>query len=135
MDDCRRYCDSHNHHLGLWQLGLADRTVSNRDSSDPSHVRVDDSIEEYVLDIVHLTRNCDELHVGVSTRGAISLYRAAQASAMLEGRTFVVPDDVKQLAVSVLSHRVQARGHLYDGQRQSVEAIIQRLVDKAPMPE
>ena len=61
--------------------------------------------------------------------------RAAQASALLEGRTFVVPDGVKQLAVSVLSHRVVARGHLFDGQRQSVEAIIQRLVDKAPMPE
>lgn len=98
-------------------------------------VRVDDSIEEYILDIIDSTRACDELHVGVSTRGAISLYRAAQASAMLEGRSFVVPDDVKQLAVSVLSHRVVARGHLYDGQRQSVEAIIGRLVDKAPMPE
>ncbi len=98
-------------------------------------VRVVDSIEEYILDIVDSTRGCDELHVGVSTRGAISLYRAAQALALLEGRSFVVPDDVKQLAVPVISHRVVARGHLYDGQRESVEAIVSRLVDKAPMPE
>ena len=55
------------------------------------------SIYDYVLDIVDVTRRCEELHVGVSTRGGLSLYRAAQASALIDGRKFVVPDDVKQL--------------------------------------
>ncbi|MHB8866493.1 MAG: AAA family ATPase, partial [Pirellulaceae bacterium] len=69
-------------------------------------VAVDDAIAEYMLDIVELTRRCDELHVGVSTRGALSLYRAAQSAALVDVRQYVVPDDVKSLATAVLVHRV-----------------------------
>jgi len=98
-------------------------------------VAVDDTIHDYLLDIVDATRNCDELHVGVSTRGALSLYRAAQALAVVEGRQFVVPDDVKRLAVPVLAHRVIAKGYLHGGQRDAVESLIHRLVDDVPVPE
>ena len=98
-------------------------------------VRVDDAIYEYLLDIVEATRHSDELHVGVSTRGALSLYRAAQALAMIEGRDFVVPDDVKRLALPVLSHRVISKGFLQGAARDVVEAVIQRLVDEVPAPE
>ena len=73
-------------------------------------VEVEDSINEYLLDIVQATRRCDELHVGVSTRGALALYRAAQAAALVAGRQYVVPDDVKRLAVPVLAHRVIPKG-------------------------
>ncbi|MCA9154153.1 MAG: ATPase, partial [Planctomycetales bacterium] len=97
-------------------------------------VRVDPSIEEYLLDIVHATRDCDQLHVGVSTRGAISLYRAAQSHALIDGRGFVVPDDVKRLAVPVLSHRVITQGFFQANERREVEAIIQRLVDETVTP-
>jgi len=69
-------------------------------------VTVEDSMHEYLLDIVDATRNSDELHVGVSTRGALCLYRASQSLALVEGRDFVVPDDIKRLAVPVLAHRV-----------------------------
>src|SRR5689334_18897004 len=69
-------------------------------------VRVDPSINEYVLDIVSVTRKHPELQLGVSTRGAIVLSRAAQAMAMVENRDYVVPDDVKRLAIPVLAHRV-----------------------------
>jgi MoxR-like ATPase len=98
-------------------------------------VRVDDAIYEYLLDIVEATRHSDELHVGVSTRGALSLYRAAQALAMIEGRDFVVPDDVKRLSLPVLSHRVISKGFLQGAARDVVEAVIQRLVDEVPAPE
>lgn len=98
-------------------------------------VAVEESIYDYLLDLVEATRRCQELHVGVSTRGALSLYRAAQAAALIEGRTFVVPDDVKGLAVAVFSHRVIAKGFLQGGQRDAVEAVIRRLVDAAPTPE
>jgi len=98
-------------------------------------VTVDDAIYDYILDMVDLTRNSEELHIGISTRGALALYRAAQAMAFIEGRTFVVPDDVKNLAVPVFSHRVVAKGHLYDGQRQTIESVVTRLIEKAPMPE
>ena len=97
-------------------------------------VAVEDSINEYVLDIVEATRRCDELHVGVSTRGALALYRAAQAAALVAGRQYVVPDDVKRLAVPVLAHRVIPKGYLHGGQREAVESLIERLVDDVPVP-
>jgi MoxR-like ATPase len=98
-------------------------------------VRVDESIYNYVLDIVDSTRRCDDLHVGVSTRGGLCLTRAAQALAMIEGRRYVIPDDVKQLAVSVLAHRVIAKGFLHGGHRDAVEALVRRLVEQTKVPE
>jgi len=97
-------------------------------------VAVEESIYEYVLDIVEATRNSAELHVGVSTRGALCLYRASQSLALIEGREYVVPDDVKRLAVPVLAHRVITKGYLHGSQRGAIEALIQRFVDDVPVP-
>jgi MoxR-like ATPase len=97
-------------------------------------VAVEDSINGYLLDIVAATRRCEELHVGVSTRGALAFYRAAQAAALVSGRQFVVPDDIKSLAVPVLAHRVIPRGYLHGGQRQAIEALVERLLDEVPVP-
>ncbi len=97
-------------------------------------VSVSDAIQEYLLDVVHATRECDELHVGVSTRGAISLYRASQALALIEGRDFAVPDDIKRLAVPVMAHRVIAKGYLHGSQREAIESLVGRLVDDVAVP-
>jgi MoxR-like ATPase len=97
-------------------------------------VTMDDSINAYLLDIVDATRQCDELRVGVSTRGALCLYRASQALALTENRDFVIPDDVKRLAVPVLSHRVIAKGYLQGTHRQAMEALISRLVEEVAAP-
>lgn len=97
-------------------------------------VRIDTSIHDYVLDIVAATRDSDELHVGVSTRAAISLSRGAQSLALVRGRDFVVPDDVKELCVPALSHRVISKGFLHGNKRDAVEGIIRRLVDTVPVP-
>lgn len=97
-------------------------------------VRVDDSINEYLLDVVHATRTTEDLQVGVSIRGALSYYRACQALAMTEGRDYVVPDDVKRLAVPILSHRVLTKGYLHGSQREALEALIGRLVEEVPVP-
>ena len=97
-------------------------------------VAMDDSINGYLLDIVEATRRCDELRVGVSTRGALCLYRASQALALVENRDFVTPDDVKRLSVAVLSHRVIAKGYLQGTHRQAMEGLIARLVDEIPVP-
>jgi MoxR-like ATPase len=99
-----------------------------------SQIRVDDAINCYILDIVDATRRSDELLVGVSTRGAIALSRAVQAQALLENRNFVVPDDVKSLVVSVLSHRVMSKSFAHGNQRQSAEALIDRLVETVDVP-
>jgi MoxR-like ATPase len=95
----------------------------------------EESVSDYLLEIVHKTRQSDELRVGVSTRGALSLYRSAQALALIEGRQFVVPDDVKRLAPMVLSHRVILKGFLRTGQREAAEALIRRLVEQTAVPE
>lgn len=98
-------------------------------------IAFEESVGDYLLDIVHRTRQSDELRVGVSTRGALSLYRAAQALALIEDRHFVVPDDVKRLAPMVLAHRVIMKGFLRTGQREAAEALIRRLVEQTAVPE
>jgi MoxR-like ATPase len=98
-------------------------------------VAVDDSINGYLLDIVQATRRCDELHIGVSTRGALAFYRAAQAAALVAGRQYVVPDDVKRLAAPVLAHRVIPKGYQHGSQRDAIESLIERLVEHVAVPE
>jgi len=69
-------------------------------------IRVDESLVDYILAIVEETRKHEQLALGVSPRGAQGLYRAAQAMALVEGRDYVLPDDIKRLALPVFAHRV-----------------------------
>jgi len=97
-------------------------------------VTVEDSISQYMLDVVSTTRNSSELNVGISTRGVLAWYRAAQSAAFVDGRSYVIPDDAKNLAVSVLSHRVQMRGGIQGGQRDDVEAIVSEIIGSVALP-
>jgi MoxR-like ATPase len=97
-------------------------------------IRVDDAISDYLLDIVHLTRRTEELHVGVSTRGALTLYRAAQSLALVSGRDYVIPDDIKLLAVPVLAHRVLGKSFLQAGEFGAAETIIRDIVERVKVP-
>jgi len=96
-------------------------------------VRVDDGITEYILDIVERTRRSEELEIGVSPRGGLALSRAAQALALVEGRDYVLPDDVKRLTVPVLAHRVIRRPALVARGRDERQ-IIREVVDATPVP-
>jgi MoxR-like ATPase len=97
-------------------------------------VEVDEAINDYLMDLVEKTRQCDELHIGASPRGALTLYRCAQGLALIEGRSYVVPDDVKRLAVPVLAHRVFPKGYIYDGHARLTEGIIEQLLREVPIP-
>ncbi len=97
-------------------------------------IRFDESVLDYLQDIVEQTRRSNDLQVGVSTRGALAFYRAAQAKAMIAGREYVVPDDVKELAVSVLAHRVMPRGFAAGSDRAAAESIIQRCLELVQVP-
>jgi MoxR-like ATPase len=99
-----------------------------------SDVAVEESVSDYLLNIVHATRSHDELELGVSTRGALTLYRAAQSLALVQNRNYVVPDDVKELAVPVLAHRVAFRGLFRDGDRTKSESVIRQILDEIPVP-
>lgn len=69
-------------------------------------VYVDEAIDEYILDIVSKTRNDTRVRLGVSPRGALALFKAAQGLAYINGRSYVIPDDVKSLVIPVFSHRI-----------------------------
>ncbi len=97
-------------------------------------MRVDDAINDYLLDLVHATRESEDLNVGVSTRGALSLYRAAQSLALVSGRDYVVPDDIKHLALPVLAHRVLGKSFLQAGDFGAAEAILRDLLDRLRVP-
>ena len=98
------------------------------------HVRVDDAIADYLLSIAEATRTRDDIHLGVSTRGALTHYRISQAHALMAGRDFVTPDDVKQTAVCVLGHRIvpkTASAGLGDAGDDMIGSIVQTL----PVPQ
>src|SRR5579884_135319 len=96
-------------------------------------VRVDPSVEAYVVDLVRATRNHNGVELGVSPRGTLALYRAAQAHAAIHGRAYVIPDDVKHLARPILSHRMlatsQTRLH-----GKIMEQIIDDVLHSVPVP-
>ena len=78
-----------------------------RMQSEVNAVRVDESLLKYMAEIVNATRNWPTIELGVSTRGALALRRAAQAMAFYENRDFCVPDDIKSMVFPVLAHRIQ----------------------------
>ena len=98
-------------------------------------VRLDTSIVDYVLDLVGATRESDELHLGVSPRGALALTQAAQASAVLNGRDYVTPDDVKDLFIPVCAHRVIGKTYLHNGDAKATERVLQDILDRTPTPK
>lgn len=97
-------------------------------------VKVEDSISDYLLDIVTATRESPELSLGASTRGALTLYRAVQGYAMTQGRQYVVPDDVKSIASAVLAHRILPKGFSRDGNRDRAKEIVQSILDEVQVP-
>jgi MoxR-like ATPase len=101
-----------------------------------TRTRVDDSLVSYALAIVQKTRQTEHFSLGVSPRGSQMLYRAAQATAFLDGRSFCTPEDFKPLMVPVFAHRVVVNG-LYSStlkKSEQAEQVIQELVDGTPVP-
>ena len=93
-------------------------------------VAVSDDVAGYLMDLVEATRR-GEFACGVSTRGAIALYKAVQASAALSGRDYAIPEDIRRMAPCVLAHRVAGGAGL---KRADAEARLTRLVDQVPVP-
>lgn len=96
-------------------------------------VHLSDAVRGYLVDLVRATRELPEVELGASPRGALYLHRAAQARAAIAGRVFVTPDDVQDLALPVLAHRLRLEaGAQLRGQ--TAEALIQRLIEQLPVP-
>ncbi len=111
--------------VGVEELLEAQRAVRR--------VAVSQEIKQYIVDVVNATREHEDLYLGASPRGSLALFRTAQARAALEGREYVLPDDVKALAVPALAHRLimssAARVREVDARE-----ILKRLLRRVPAP-
>ena len=96
-------------------------------------VHVADSVTRYVVALVDATRSSPRLQVGVSPRGSLALLKLGRARAALQGRDFVVPDDIKAMAVPALAHRMILRPELWV-QRIRAEAVVQECLASVPAP-
>jgi MoxR-like ATPase len=99
-------------------------------------VRVDDSLVNYALEIVRRTRESEFLSLGVSPRGSQALYRAAQAMAFLEGRTYCTPDDFKPLVIPVFAHRLVVNGLYASTLKKSEQSdqVLKEMIENVPVP-
>ena len=98
-----------------------------------SQVEVEETVSRYLLEIVRTTRAYDGIEIGASTRSALALYRLSQAIAIVNDRDFVIPDDVKKAAPSVLAHRLllDAQGRMTGG---SGVEVVQNILTEIPVP-
>jgi MoxR-like ATPase len=98
-------------------------------------VRINDVVKDYIMSIIEKTRNDERISLGVSPRGSLAVMRASQVLAVMKDRDFVIPDDVKNIAVSVLSHRIILKGRaIVTGQSVSSEAVIADILNNIPVP-
>jgi MoxR-like ATPase len=96
-------------------------------------VHIDDAIRRYVIDLVNCIRQHKDILIGPSVRGSLALYRGARAHAMLTGRDYVIPDDVKRLAQAVLYHRIHLKAEA-ESENISSQGIIRETLEQVPVP-
>jgi MoxR-like ATPase len=96
-------------------------------------IYIDNLVKEYIVDIVRQTREHPDVYLGASSRGALAIYRLCQARAAIESRDYVLPDDVKALAVPALSHRIIV-GPAARIKDIEPSAIVQDILDRLPVP-
>ena len=101
-----------------------------------AEIAVDDAIVDYLMRIVAATRNSEMLDLGVSPRGTLSLFRAAQALALTEERDYCIPDDVKRLVIPVFAHRITVSSRYASAMRRSeeAEAVLHEILKTVSVP-
>jgi MoxR-like ATPase len=130
----RAILETHGSHAGVEELApVTSATEIVAGASAVADVHVADNLKTYIVDLVTATRQHRDLAVGVSPRGALALQRAARALAASVGRDYVVPDDVKRLAVAVLEHRLLLAP---DAQLRGAAPgdIVRDLLESVPVP-
>ncbi len=111
----------------------ADEVVQLQDQVP--QVKIDPAIVDYILDLTEATRKHEQLHLGLSTRGALALTTAVQAAAIVKGRDYVLPDDVKDLFIACCAHRVISKTYLGNGDADATQRILQALLERVPAPK
>jgi len=126
--------DSHGGHDPLDDLrAVADAASVRRMIATVRDIHVADAVKQYAVDLVNATRESPELRLGASPRATLQLVRTGRAVAALEGRDFVLPDDLQNLAVPVLAHRVIQTAEAQLGRR-TTDAIVAEIIHRLPLP-
>lgn len=128
--------------LDRFQNGDTAKSLSSVASADEisniqnsiHNVNVSDAVKHYIINIIEATRTHENIALGVSPRGSLALMKAAQAYAIICGRDFVTPDDVKSVAIPVMAHRIISRGYLSLSAANQSDALISEILSKVPVP-
>lgn len=123
---------------------LNSRTSTIRPVTDPAavlsaiekvrQVKVDESLDRYMVQVARATRTSPLIDLGLSPRGTLALRRVVQAYAYSFDRTYVVPDDIKAVAPPVMAHRMRLRGNFNGNGSPAADAVIMELVNQVPVP-
>jgi MoxR-like ATPase len=116
----------------LQSVTTGEQVVALQDAS--AKIRMDAAILDYILDLVEATRHDEQLHLGVSPRGTLALSQACQASALVQGRDYVTPDDAKALFIPCCAHRVISKTYLHNGEAAATSRVLQAILDRVPAP-
>jgi MoxR-like ATPase len=131
-DMLRRRVDRATEYVALTPVTDADGLLAMRDSLET--IEISDDLLDYVIAIVTATRKDPQIQVGASPRGGLALVQLARGQALLHERDYVVPDDIKQVAVPALAHRITLRPELWVRQV-SADDIVSRLLAGVPTPK
>jgi MoxR-like ATPase len=128
----QRRLDRKQDEITLDMLSSAEELLAMRAAVETVMVHPD--IEKYIVAIVSSTRKHQNIHVGASPRGSLALVKLARANAAIEGRDFVIPDDVKNFAVAALAHRLILSPELWSKRVTEID-IVQSIVSLTPVPK
>jgi len=128
----QRRLDRKQDEITLDNLSSAEELLSMREAAE--NVIVHPDIEKYIVSIVAGTRKHQNIHVGASPRGSLALVKLARANAAIEGRDFVIPDDVKTFAVAALAHRLILSPELWSKRVTELD-IVESIVNLTPVPK
>jgi MoxR-like ATPase len=120
-------------HELLGGVGVLERSLLGAARAEVEHIHIAPALMAYVLDLAQASRQHSRLALGLSTRGALALLKAARTAAALQGRDFVSPDDVKETAVWVLPHRLLLTPEAALEGTTDV-GIVQSLLAETPVP-
>ena len=129
-DILRRFTNGNNHRRTEAVLNPQD-VLSLQDESRRTHI--DEPLVDYMIEIVNRTRNHPEVELGVGPRGTAALFRASQSLALVEGRSYVLPDDIKRLVEPVFGHRIVLSG-AGGRTRPDTGAVLDEILDQVSVP-
>ncbi|RMF94168.1 MAG: MoxR family ATPase [Candidatus Schekmanbacteria bacterium] len=103
--------------------------------NDAENILISESLVQYILNISDMTRKSELIELGVSPRGNLAFYKAVKAYALVEGRNYCIPDDIKKLTVPVLAHRIIPKGSGLYGDTENSSKILKDILSSIPVPE